>query len=125
LDRERWQDEAKGVLHEQGGGALLVLLRTLSSVGRSAAAKEALRLVIGYFEKNEHRTDYPSYRAKGWDIGSGPTEAGCKRIGARLKGSGMRWFEEGAATVGALRALYLSGSPMWDGFGAESQALAA
>ena len=46
---------------------------------------------IGYFENNRHRTDYPSYRQKGWDIGSGPTEAGCKIIGERLKGSGMRW----------------------------------
>jgi hypothetical protein len=124
-ERACWQAEAKGVLYDRGGSALLVLLRSLTSEGRSAEAKESLRLLIGYFANNEHRTDYPSYRSKGWDIGSGPTEAGCKRIGARLKGSGMRWFEEGAATVAALRALYLSGSPMWDGFWAESQALAA
>jgi hypothetical protein len=57
-----------------------------------------------------------AYRADGWDIGSGPTEAGCKIIGERLKGSGMRWVEAGAATVAALRALYVSGSKLWDGF---------
>lgn len=28
----------------------------------------------------------------------------------------MRWVEDGAATVGALRALYVSGSKLWDGF---------
>jgi hypothetical protein len=62
--------------------------------------REELRKLIGYFENNRHRTDYPRYRACGWDIGSGPTEAGCKIIGERLKGSGMRWVEHGAATVG-------------------------
>jgi hypothetical protein len=28
----------------------------------------------------------------------GPTEAGCKIIGDRLKGSGIRWVEDGVAT---------------------------
>lgn len=68
----------------------------------SAEVREELRKLIGYFENNRHRTDYPSYRQKGWDIGSGPTEAGCKIIGERLKGSGMRWVKDGAATVAAI-----------------------
>ena len=82
----------------------------------SAEVREELRKLIGYFENNRHRTDYPTYRQKGWDIGSGPTEAGCKIIGERLKGSGMRWVEDGAVTVAALRALYVSGGNLWDGF---------
>jgi hypothetical protein len=82
----------------------------------SAAVREELRKLIGYFENNRQRTDYPTYRKNGWDIGSGPTEAGCKIIGERLKGSGMRWVEDGAATVAALRALYVSGGNLWDGF---------
>jgi hypothetical protein len=85
-------------------------------LGTSVEVQEALRKLIGYFENNRHRTDYPTYRQQGWDIGSGPTEAGCKIIGERLKGSGMRWVEEGAATVAALRALYVSGDKLWDGF---------
>jgi hypothetical protein len=60
--------------------------------------------------------DYPAYRAKGWDIGSGPTEAGCQVLGGRLKGSGMRWAEAVSAEVAALRALYASGEGMWDAF---------
>ena len=52
--------------------------------------------------------------ASGWR--SGPTEAGCKIIGERLKGSGMRWLEDGAGTVATLRALYVSGGHLWDGF---------
>ena len=112
-----WSDHAKGILYEQGGEALLEYLNEpVHAVNLRAEVREELRKLIGYFENNRHRTDYPAYRAKKWDIGSGPTEAGCKLIGQRLKGAGMRWVESGAATVGALRALYLSGSKLWDGF---------
>ena len=115
--RQAWQAEATTLLYEQGGEALLAHLRALVLPPRtSVAVREELRKLIGYFESNRHRTDYPTYRANGWDIGSGPTEAGCKIIGERLKGSGMRWVEEGAATVAALRALYVSGGNVWDGF---------
>jgi hypothetical protein len=124
--RALWQDEAKGILYEHGGEALLVFLRALAwPPGASAEVQEELRKLIGYFENNRHRTDYPRYRRNGWDIGSGPTEAGCKIIGERLKGSGMRWVEDGAATVAALRALYVSGGKVWDGFWSQPHRAAA
>lgn len=124
--RVQWQHQAKGILHEQGGEALLTFLRAIELPPQTPAeVVEALRKLIGYFENNRHRTDYPSYRRKGWDIGSGPTEAGCKIIGERLKGSGMRWVEEGAATVAALRALYVSGGRIWDGFWSQPHRAAA
>jgi hypothetical protein len=124
--RTQWQHQAQGLLYEHGGEALLAYLHQLAlPPGTSVAAQEELRKLIGYFENNRHRTDYPSYRAKGWDIGSGPTEAGCKIIGARLKGSGMRWVEAGAATVAALRALYVSGGKVWDGFWSQPHRAAA
>jgi hypothetical protein len=121
-----WQHEAKGVLYDRGGDALLTHLHALELPAATAAdVREEFRKLVGYFENNRHRTDYPSYRKKGWDIGSGPTEAGCKIIGERLKGSGMRWVEDGAATVAALRALYVSGGPVWDGFWSQPHRLAA
>jgi hypothetical protein len=124
--RHAWAREAKDIRYEQGGEALL---RHLQAVvlppGTRDEVREELRKLIGYFENNRHRTDYPTYRARGWDIGSGPTEAGCKIIGARLKGSGMRWAEDGAACVGALRALYVSGTKLWDGFWAQPHRRAA
>jgi hypothetical protein len=124
--RRAWAQQAKGILYEQGGEALLRHLRTLTLPERAPAElREEYRQLVGYFENNRHRTDYPRYRERGWDIGSGPTEAGCKIIGERLKGSGMRWVEEGAATVGALRALYISGGKVWDGFWAQPQTLPA
>jgi hypothetical protein len=115
-ERHAWVEQAKAILYEQSGVALLEHLGEVPLVDASNEAAEELRKLIGYFENNRHRTDYPAYRAKGWDIGSGPTEAGCKIIGERLKGSGMRWVYDGAATVGALRALYVSGPKVWDGF---------
>jgi hypothetical protein len=122
----QWQQEAKGILYEQGGETLLRLLQVLElPPSTSAEVQEELRKLIGYFENNRHRTDYPTYRQKGWDIGSGPTEAGCKIIGERLKGSGMRWVEDGAAPVAALRALYVSGGKLWDGFWSQPHRAAA
>jgi hypothetical protein len=110
-----WAKAAKDVLYEKGGSALLGHLRQQPEP-KDAETTEELRKLIGYFENNEQRTDYPSYRSHGWDIGSGPTEAACKMVGARLKGSGMRWLEVGAAQVAPLRALYLSGTAAWDAF---------
>jgi hypothetical protein len=117
LAASAWAGQAKGILYERGGAGLLEFLQQVTlPKGTLREVREALRLLIGYFDKNRHRTDYPSYRRNGWDIGSGPTEAGCKIIGERLKGSGMRWVEHGAVTVGVLRALYVSSPKLWDGF---------
>jgi hypothetical protein len=110
-----WAERAKGILYEQGGTALLAHLRGQPEPSEAAVA-EGWRKLLGYFADNEHRTDYPAYRRHGWDIGSGPTEAACKVVGARLKQSGMRWVEAGAADVAPLRALYLSGAAAWDTF---------
>jgi hypothetical protein len=110
-----WTRQAKDVLYEQGGTALLEHLRK-QAVPTDAKVAEELRKLVGYFASNEHRTNYPDYRRHGWDIGSGPTEAACKVVGERLKGSGMRWLEGGAAEVAPLRALYLSGPAAWDAF---------
>jgi hypothetical protein len=113
--RAVWAQQAKGILYEQGGTALVVWLRGLAAPDDAVAADE-LRKLINYVADNEHRTDYPAYKQHGWDIGSGPTEAACKVVGARLKQSGMRWVPAGAATVAPLRALYLSGPEVWDTF---------
>lgn len=112
-----WSHKAKEVLYKKGGTALLTYLRR-QYLPRDASAElqESWRRLQGYFDNNKHRTDYPRYRAQGWDIGSGPTEAGCKMLGARLKGSGMRWVPEGAEAVAALRGLYLGGSTLWDNY---------
>jgi len=75
--------------------------RTARLTGPSAgpAAKE-----IGYFENNQRRMLYGTYRALGFFYGSGVVEAGCKTlIGGRCTGSGMFWSEVGATNVLDLR----------------------
>ena len=46
---------------------------------------------------------YPEFVANGWQIGSGPTEATCKTLTARLKGSGMRGDADNAEAVMGLK----------------------
>jgi len=71
----------------------------LTSQSAELAGKE-----IGYFEHNQNRMLYGTYRALGFFYGSGVVEAGCKTvIGGRCKGSGMLWSEAGATHVLELR----------------------
>jgi hypothetical protein len=66
----------------------------------------------GYFERNQHRMQYGSFRAKGYHIGSGVMEAGCKQVVAsRLDQAGMHWRPEVADAVVTLRAALLSTQP--------------
>jgi hypothetical protein len=63
---------------------------------------------IGYFTRNKGRMHYDEYRAKGLHIGSGIAESSCKcLVQARLKQSGMRWGQDGAASMLQLRRLWL------------------
>ena len=104
-------------LKHEGGEVVLAALRQVDVSSRSAVVQEAHRVLLVYFENQVHRMDYPSYRAKGWLIGSGPVEAACKQVvGQRMKGSGMRWGEAGADAVCHLRALFRSEKGQWDAF---------
>jgi hypothetical protein len=113
--REGWLGAWCHRLKHEGGAATLEGLRALGVRGREA--RQAQAEVVRYFGNQAHRMDYPSYLAKGWAIGSGPVEAACKGVvGQRLKGSGMRWGEDGADAVCHLRALFKSGDRQWDAY---------
>lgn len=104
-------------LKHEGGAAVLADLKEIDVSGRSGLVREAHRGLLVYFENQAHRMDYPSYRARGWLIGSGPVEAACKQVvGARMKGSGMRWGEAGADAICHLRALFRSEKGQWDAY---------
>ena len=73
------------------------------------AQAQAVEKELGYFINNVARMQYGTFRAKGFFIGSGVIEAGCKTvIGARCKQSGMFWGEPGAENVLALRCIQSS-----------------
>ena len=121
-----WVEQAKGILWEQGGEALRRHLEALRlPEGADQELVEELRRRISHYRDNARRADYPNHRAKGWDVGSGPTEAGCKVMQGRLEGAGMRWGVAGSERVGALKALYASGEGLWDAFWAQPQGSAA
>lgn len=117
-----WAEAREATLWGQGGQGLAEEMDRLNCPARaSAEAREKWRLLREHLGKNRHRTDYPGYRAKGWDIGSGPTEAGCKIVGQRVKGGGMRWLQGCSLEVATLKALYASGMGLWDAFWQQRQ----
>lgn len=112
-----WQQGWCKRLKAEGGGPVLGALRGLDLRGQSRAAREVYGEVVTYFENQLHRMDYPSYVARGWQIGSGPVESACKTVvGQRLKGGGMRWGADGADAVCHLRALFRSADRQWEAF---------
>jgi hypothetical protein len=114
--REEWLDRWCHRLKYEGGQVVLEALRSLPRDGRESV-RTVHGEVVGYFENQVHRMDYPTYQAKGWAIGSGPIESACKTvIGKRMKNGGMRWGEDGADGMCHLRALFASGEEQWDAY---------
>jgi hypothetical protein len=103
-------------LRDEGGAVMAAVLREWDWPGRPGLG-EATHDVMGYFERNAHRMEYPEYLARGWCIGSGAVESACKTVvGQRLKLAGMRWGENGSHAVCHLRALYRSEKGQWEAF---------
>jgi hypothetical protein len=114
---EAWRQQWCHRLKAEGGAAVLAALQALDLRGRPRAARGVHGEVVTYFANQVHRMDYPTYLAKGWQIGSGPVESACKTVvGQRLKGAGMRWGSEGADAVCHLRALFRSSDGQWEAF---------
>jgi len=104
--RTRWCHDMK----QTSPAALLVETATLLAAHPewSDDKRRAIQTQIDYLESHSGRTRYGEYRARGWFIGSGVIEAGCKTVvGRRLKQSGMFWSEAGAEAVLGLRCLVL------------------
>lgn len=66
-----------------------------------------------YIWNNRDIIDYPTYKAKGYFVGSGAIESGNKTVlQERLKLAGMRWYLDSAEGLLALRAKLKSG--LWE-----------
>jgi len=89
--------------NDEVAGVIAAARKRLLELG-PLPAENTLETQIGYFERNQHRMLYKTYREAGLFYGSGVIEAGCKAvIGQRLKNSGMFWTESGATSVINLR----------------------
>jgi hypothetical protein len=68
---------------------------------------------IFYLEKHQATMDYPTYRARGWPIGSGTIESACGQFGHRFKHSRMRWTRRIANAGHQIKAAILSEDGRW------------
>jgi hypothetical protein len=97
--RERWAKEQLDALWQ---GHLDDVLAALQPHAGDGGAVDA---AISYYTTQRSRLDYPTYRARGLQIGSGTIESCCKQlVSTRLKQAGMIWSEAGAEAVVAVRA---------------------
>jgi hypothetical protein len=102
----KWLEKRKADFLE---GRFERVIRSISAWHPTDAEHEELkRENIGYFTRNRKRMHYDQYLARGLHIGSGIAESACKcLVQARLKQAGMRWSQEGAASMLQLRRLWL------------------
>lgn len=96
--REHWQDCLRR------DGLDQVIMEAIHRLPRQGPRKKEADKQLAYLENNRHRMQYGTFQKRGWFIGSGVIEAGCKTvIGQRLKQSGMLWSIPGAQNILALR----------------------
>ena len=77
---------------------------------------------VGYFTNHQEHMRYPEYRARGWPIGSGVTEAAVKQFNKRVKGTEQHWDEPGIEPILSLRAAWTSQDARWDRYWANRPA---
>ena len=98
----RW---ARQLLKDKVEQLIAAARRECAGTSRAPAVEQEL----GYFVRKVDRMQDGTFRSKGFFIGSGVIEAGCKTIiGARCKQSGMHWGEPGAENILALRCIHAS-----------------
>jgi hypothetical protein len=100
-----WIKTASDAALEEGAPGLLATIREALRPLRSPAKRKALAKLEQYVANHAEMVDYPSYLAKGYDIGSGPTESLCGTLTVRLRGGGKRWLSPNAEALMALAAL--------------------
>lgn len=103
-EAQKLRETVMGLFAEQGYEAGWNQLLTWRSAlrGKKRAAVDRL---LGYLAERREMIRYPAFRARGWQIGSGPTEAQCKTATSRLKGHGRRWDKSNAEALMALECL--------------------
>ena len=74
--------------------------------------RSAVNQLLQYMAERRDMIRYPEFIARGWQIGSGPTEAECKTTTHRIKGRGRRWDATNAEAMMALAALH--DSRLWN-----------
>lgn len=106
-EAHRWVQNHKTALYQ---GRAAHIARLLEQAAQPLPRDRADKVLseAGFFCNHQRRMRYLEYRERGWPIGSGSIESGCKQFQMRLKGPGMRWSRPGARRMLALRASVMS-----------------
>jgi hypothetical protein len=109
-ESQAWTSKVLHRAKHEGALSVLEEIAAARSIVRAKGKREALAGLEQYVAKRMEMMDYPKFIAAGFDIGSGPTEAKCKTVPHRLKGSGMRWNLPNAEAMAALACVEQSNS---------------
>jgi Uncharacterised protein family (UPF0236) len=105
------QSQWCSVMKATSSAPIISAAQSLLEAGRHGMAPERIETIereIAYLTCNLPRMQYGEFLAKGYFIGSGVVEAGCKTVvGRRLKQSGMFWNQQGGENILALRCMVL------------------
>ncbi len=109
----KWADRRRKELDNGQVEKVIEAIRQLSP--STDCGREVCEKASNYFDKNKERMRYNVFRKRGFFVGSGVLEAGCRSvIGQRLKQSGMHWTVNGANNIISLRCCFFSNR--WEDF---------
>ena len=103
-----WATQVIEALLEDDWDGMWEQLASQRSRVRGLAKRRSLDNLMQYLAVRRKKVRYGHFRQAGLQIGSGPTESGCKSEARRLKGTGMRWTGRNAEAVMALEGLHQS-----------------
>jgi hypothetical protein len=104
-----WAGELMHVFKHEGYGSAWEKIIQWRAALRGKPKREAADRLLKFVSTRKEMIRYPSFRERGWQIGSGPTESQCKLCTKRLKGYGRRWDRPNATAVAALDTLDRNG----------------
>jgi hypothetical protein len=105
-----WLREAVLLLEQGQASALCRLLEhTATTTAPDTPLTIQAHRAAAYFTRHAAHSDYLDFIDHHYQIGSGIAESTCKRFGTdRMKGTGMRWSQDGAHHLAILRARVLN-----------------
>lgn len=113
-DGKAWAEELMHAFKHEGYATAWEKILQWRATLRGKKKREAGDRLVNFLALRRHMIRYPTFRERGWQIGSGPTESQCKLCTKRLKGYGRRWDRPNATAVAALDTLDRNGQ--WQHF---------
>lgn len=109
--RDKWIKQQEDFLFSDNVSEVISTIKTFIGLNDNAAAYQ--QKIITYYQNNQTRMLYGTYKKKGLLIGSGPIESAHRNIiQKRLKLSGQRWGKPGVQQIANLRVAHKSDD--WD-----------